>query len=352
MKVYSLRADEGGCSFYRMKEPSRVVQENHGIDITVDIDIAVDATKFIETKTYEVHEVREDIDLLIVQRPLSSSLHSLIVQAKKQGIAVVVELDDDFSCVHPKNRAWRLIQPVTSPHANYEWLYKSAHLADLVTVSTPALSFYGEEGRVEVLPNCVPASIFNVKASPGSVRGIGWTGTIQTHPEDLTVTAGHVARAAYATKTPIRIVGDGVGVAGQLGMKSLDDVQSTGWIPLEGYYQAIADNMSVGIVPLEKSRFNEAKSNLKGLEMAALGIPFVASDTAEYRRLAELGIGQVVHQESDWNTALKKLISSPIKRSKLGKQYQEIVKENLVYEDNSHKWLTAWEKAIDLSKKR
>ena len=63
-------------------------------------------------------------------------------------------------------------------------------------------------------------------------------------------------------------------------------IEQTGMIEQELFHAQVAQ-LDTGIVPLQRSRFNEAKSNLKGLEYAALGVPFVASPTAEYERLAE-----------------------------------------------------------------
>ena len=57
-----------------------------------------------------------------------------------------------------------------------------------------------------------------------------------------------------------------------------------------GYTSSVAE-LGVGLVPLLDSAFNRAKSWLKGLEYAALGVPFVASPTPEYVKLAGLGAG-------------------------------------------------------------
>jgi hypothetical protein len=43
------------------------------------------------------------------------------------------------------------------------------------------------------------------------------------------------------------------------------------------------NGIHVGLVPLTRGPFNEAKSYLKGLEYAAAGIPFIATPTEEYQ---------------------------------------------------------------------
>lgn len=347
MKVLALRADYGGCSFYRITEPARVVSDQFDIEVRIDIDIDVDATKNLVTKDYVVREVKEDIDLLIVQRPLNKALYPVIEQAQRQGIAVVVEIDDDFRTVHPDNTSWKAVQPKYSPHSNYEWLEKSAGIADLITVSTPALQSYAEAGNSIVLPNLVPESIFSVRPSPKARRGLGWTGTVQTHPDDLLVADRAIARASRAMSMPVRVVGDGLGVANQLGFPYASDVEATGWVDLEDYYQTIVDNMGLGLVPLTLSDFNQAKSHLKGLEMAALGIPFVASPTDAYLRLEAIGVGQTANTPEEWYKHITTLAKNPRKQASTGKRYQEIVKSGLTYEQNAQLWLEAWEIAVD-----
>lgn len=350
MKVLSLRADYGGCSFYRITEPARVVSEQFGVNVRVDVDLAIDATKTLVTKEYVINEIQEDIDLLIVQRPLRRSLHTLIAQANRQGIAVIVELDDDFESVHPENPAWGKVNPRISPLSNYEWLHKTANLADAVTVSTPRLLKYGQ-GRSHVLRNNVPQSIFGYTATPLTSRGLGWTGSVSTHPGDLQKARAGVSKALRKPSDTFHVVGDGIGVSGSLGL-SEPQVVSTGWVSLDLYYQTILDTISVGIVPLQDNKFNQAKSFLKGLEMAALGIPFVASPTEEYQYLADMGVGSLAYTDSEWVKPLRKLLDNPMKRRSLGEVYQEIVKENFVYENNAREWLGVWEQAIDHRKRK
>jgi hypothetical protein len=56
----------------------------------------------------------------------------------------------------------------------------------------------------------------------------------------------------------------------------------------------------IGVIPLSDIPFNHAKSNLKGLEYACSGIPFVASSLPEYEHLHATGVGRVAHTPDDW----------------------------------------------------
>src|SRR4029453_9029462 len=175
-------------------------------------------------------------------------------------------------------------------------------LADHVTVSTPQLTKYARHGRYSILRNCVPDSIFGFAPESRNFAQprIGWTGSVQTHPDDLQQTKGAVSDVLKANGLNFTVIGDGKFVATHLQLDKGTNVLATGWIPLDHYYGALANHMDVGIGPLEISTFNEAKSALKGIEYAALGIPFVASPTREYLRMEAHGIGKIAKTPGRW----------------------------------------------------
>ena len=359
LKVLCLRADYGGCSKYRLVEPiEEIIRQGFDVDVRIDEDLSVDAEKTIHGRTheYEVFEIQEDIDLLVLQRPLNNSMYAVALQAKKQGIALVVELDDDLDTVHPDNGAYRGVHPKYSPNSNYEWVWKICALADLVTVSTPRLTRWGSEVGVEavVLRNCIPDHIFDTPpdANFATSAGLGWSGTVSTHPTDLTQPGDAIARVLRKTGKDFHVVGDGNGVWYQLGLHQDTNVHPSGWVDLDLYMDALKKNLRVGIVPLEMSYFNEAKSNLKGLEMASLGIPFIASPTSEYKFLADLGVGQLASTPDEWYKMLNRLLTDDRKAYMLGQRYRKIVGENFRYSQHAHKWFTAWEKAVQNSKSK
>jgi glycosyltransferase involved in cell wall biosynthesis len=319
-----------------------------GVDVTVEEGVDAEAIRHPDGMV-DVKEVRTDADLIVVQRPLDNSINSLVKQAQRQGIAVVVELDDDFSMVHKNNVAHSVMYGKTSGH---EWVQKSAEIADHVTISTPQLEKYARHGRSSILRNCVPESIFNTVGQKSEVLWprIGWTGSVQTHPTDLLVTKGAVATILEDNDLPFMVVGDGESVQAHLGMKRDQPVYNTGWVPLDEYYTYLASFIDVGIVPLEISPFNQAKSALKGLEFAALGIPFVASPTREYIRLEAHGVGKTAKTPGEWRKHLQRMIDRPAETERIANEARDRIKAEHTYSVNAPQWLEAWEKAIDYRK--
>jgi hypothetical protein len=347
MKVLALAADEGGCGFYRMRAPAAELAKL-GVDVTVADGVDAEAIRHPDGMV-DVKEIRTDADLIVVQRPLDNSVNSLVKQAKRQGIAVVVEIDDDFSMVHSSNVAHGMMYGKTSGH---QWVQDSCEVADHVTVSTPQLTKYARHGRHSILRNCVPDSIFEVPRQESEILWprIGWTGSVQTHPTDLLVTKGSIAEVLGKNDLPFMVVGDGENVQRHLGMTKDQPVFNTGWVPLEDFYIHVASFIDVGIVPLEISPFNQAKSALKGLEYAALGIPFVASPTREYIRMEAHGIGKTAKTPGEWKKHLQRMIDRPAETERIANEARDRIKAEHTYSVNAPQWLEAWEKAIDYRK--
>jgi glycosyltransferase involved in cell wall biosynthesis len=351
MKVLGLAADNGGCGFYRLRAPAEELKLL-GVDVTISDGIDAKAFK-LPNGTVQVEELHTDADLIIVQRPLDNSMTAIIEQAKRQGIATIVEIDDDFSTVHTQNVAHSSITGKES--LGNHWVEKATATADHVTVSTPQLLKYARHGRASVLRNCVPESIFDV--APNTLKDdsrdwprIGWSGSVQTHPYDLQETKGRVAEVLDANGLPFNVIGDGEYVATNLSLKKTTPVYSTGWVDLDKYYQYLYTFVDIGIVPLEISPFNQAKSYLKGLEYAALGIPFVASPTREYEVLSLDGIGKIANSPSDWKKHLQRMIDRRAETDRIAKESRDRIRAEHTYRVNAPQWLEAWEKALHYRK--
>jgi glycosyltransferase involved in cell wall biosynthesis len=98
--------------------------------------------------------------------------------------------------------------------------------------------------------------------------------------------------------------------------------------------------MQVGLVPLNRIPFSEAKSNLKGLEYAAAGIPFIATPTEEYRILAEAGVGRLASTPDEWRDHARELLDVDVRREEADRQ-RRIVQEQFDISTKGSEWDTA-----------
>lgn len=346
MRVNVYPADDGGCGFYRVREPaSALIAQGHDVSICEGLP-AVWVDDPLTGRPNVVGIEPMDVDVVVLQRPLGRDLADAIPHLQAQGIAVVVEVDDDFGAIPPTNISWRFVHPKANPDRNWDHLARACRMADLVTVTTPALARrYGSHGRVAVVANFVPERYLAVEPRRSPYVTVGWTGSVQTHPDDLEVTRGAVARAVAETGAQFRVVGTGIGVGSRLGFDA--DPPGTGWVELEDYPAAMA-RVHVGIVPLADSAFNAAKSCLKAMEFAAVGVPAVMSPTPDNLRLAETGIGMVARRPREWERALRTLLTDEARREDMAAHGRQVM-AGLTIEGNAHRWWEAWTQASEVA---
>jgi hypothetical protein len=104
--------------------------------------------------------------------------------------------------------------------------------------------------------------------------------------------------------------------------------------------------LGVGLAPLSNSRFNRAKSRLKLLEMAALGVPCVVSPRSDYVRLHELGVGTLASSPNDWYREVGRLLRVEAARLEASARGR-VVARSLTIENHAHLWWNVWRAALD-----
>lgn len=94
------------------------------------------------------------------------------------------------------------------------------------------------------------------------------------------------------------------------------------------FYQLLA-LLDINLAPLVDDPFNEAKSNIKYLEAAALRVPTVASSRTEFRNFIANGQnGFIADTAHEWYEALKLLIINPSKRIEFGIAAEQCIVES------------------------
>lgn len=103
----------------------------------------------------------------------------------------------------------------------------------------------------------------------------------------------------------------------------------------------------INIAPLERTVFNDAKSNIKYLEAAILGIPSVCTPTVEYQETIEHGVtGMLAATEADWEEQLMALISNPALRRQMGEDARLHVERDYTPEAVARHRLQPWLQAM------
>lgn len=324
MRVALNPGDDGGCGFYRMREPARVlVEQGHDVHIC--------------------HEpaVPEGTEVCVLQRPLRREFAEQAIPALHAlGVAVVVEIDDDFDAIQHRNISWKRVHPSVSPDRNTHWLGRACQLADLVTCTTPALARRYGPGKSVVLPNYVPAWYLDIPRPPaGEVPRVGWAGWTGTHPGDLEVLGRAVAQAQARERFDFVAIG-GSDTLARLGIEGTYEP----WAELEDYPGLLA-TLDIGLVPLADNAFNRAKSALKLMEYAAVGATPIVSPTPDNLRMVTALDPAVLlaGRPREWVNAVRLAMSRP---AGIIEQTRGAMR-NWTYEANGWRWMEAWATARD-----
>lgn len=353
MRVLVYPADRFGCGHHRLIWPVEVLRaQGHDVDVVKQearqLMIHLDASN----KVVDV-ELAEEYDVVVLQRITHRYLVGVIEVLRSRGIAMVVDVDDDLSTIHPDNPAWRMLHP-TAPKlgedANlHSWrnLELACRAATLVTVTTPALATrYAPHGRSYVFQNYLASHYFEHERVDSDL--IGWPASLGSHPNDPAVVGNAVARLV-ADDTRFHVVSTSPGVARAFGIPYESRVsQVEHAIDLLDWPREIA-RLGVGIAPLADTKFNHSKSWLKPLELAAVGVPWVGSPRTEYRRLHELGCGVLCEKPKDWYRTLRSLRDDATRRHELSEAGQ-LVASRLRLENHAWRLWEAWADALAIQR--
>jgi glycosyltransferase involved in cell wall biosynthesis len=287
----------------------------------------------------------EGLDVLALQRPAGRSgtrmLERLVGRVK-----LVYETDDDMLRVEASGL------PHLYEEQARESIRRCLRLVDMVTVSTPYLA---EQVRpycenVVVLPNMVKAGLLDLHRPKAKKLTIGWAGGT-SHLVDI-VTVADPLRDVLLANPDVDVHWMGFDYSPELTRGRLDSplqrqCRHTLWRPDVGeYYKRI--DFDIAIAPLADVPFNDSKSPIRALEMAACGIPIVASDRIPYSEFVADGkTGWLVSNDEEWKRRLTDLINDPDMRQEMG-MAAKLQAADWLIEDNWRLWESAYEAVANL----
>ena len=343
-KVYVFAADEYGCGHYRMIWPAQYLKRARP-DLADRIKVFAprERGRLISAGLDKDDNVKEahcpdDAMTLVFQRLTHRHLLQSLPYWQSLGVRCVVELDDDLSRIHPGNTAFEAYRP--KPGNLHSWLHleEACRLADAVVVTTPALARrYRPDAYV--VPNYLDDASFRDDRVDST--DLMWPASMGNHPNDGPEIGRTLQRVVRETGARVRMLGgdDAARVFPRIFGVDPDEV-----VPYVGIdeWPALLASVGIGVAPLADTQFSAAKSWLKPLEMAAAGVPFVASPRADYMKLhAESGIGIFADRPSEWRRELKRLVQDDGWRrevSQKNRQAAEAYRLSL----HAERWLAPW----------
>lgn len=266
----------------------------------------------------EMHEV----DVIYMQRLMHEGLTQHVPMAIANGQKIINDLDDWYWGLDTSNMAFLHNHPKVNKVENTNNYKAILSKSTILTVSTPYLADRASSFvrcPIQVIENTVDINRFaQTNYTDTDTPVVGWVGSTAHRSKDIETLKGVLDPMVKNGSITLYHGGHHSSAptfASKLGLAE-DMVTTEDMRPAELYPELM--KMDIGIVPLNKTPFNMAKSDIKGLEYAASGIPFIAQDLDAYVNLhKKLNVGLVATKPKDWVKHIKYL-SDPDNRRNVG----------------------------------
>jgi glycosyltransferase involved in cell wall biosynthesis len=317
--VYGWTPGKGGVHHHRIAEPLRVlashgVTASHGVQLDDEILSTVD--------TVLVHTLHDE-----------RNSYAWELLAKADSHRLVIDIDDWM---------WRPDWQPFREHYRPEVLdrmFRNVEISHIVTTPSPVIAEYLTRlnANVHVVPNTVPDWLTRWPMPQRPMPIVGYQGS-SSHIRDWPPSQQR-ALGRFLVDHPdwgVHIYGATGEVEGPPGR-----TWATGWFAsVSDYYRALS--MDVGIGPLADTPFNRAKSSLRAVEYAALGVVAVLPDLPPYRGWVEDGVtGRLVRTHQTMRGVLNEVAADDDHRQAMASAARERALQ-WTTEASIQEWVRAW----------
>lgn len=362
MKVLYFLRDNGGCGFYRLAQP---------------LQIAAFHDKTFEVKRVEKGDNEADIadkllwsEICVLPRVFDEKFEAALTQIKLLGKKIIIDWDDNLFQVSPLSPHYRDFGTENYSHEydggkldiwtdgknidlaknrlGHDRAKRAMALADMVTTTTDLLANLFKEfnPNVKVLPNCIDFDLWKkLPFKTDNTIRMGWTGGY-SHFEDWKILAQVLPEFMRLNPSVILVL---LGQKFEGTLKGIDPsrIEYKGWCPTPAYpYVSAIMDLDFAVVPLVDSDFNNCKSPLKWLEMAALEVPAVSSFCSPYAEMMDLvpenGIFVEANSPTGWLNGLNKMARDHQMRRRMGIAARQTVEQHFDIEKKWTMWVEAY----------
>lgn len=362
LKIIALPVDEGGCGWYRIRQPFDMIQHNTDNDCYI-----VDARK---DDMVEVAKALLAADVIVCRPGSERGMQALLDKPEYKDKPWVLDIDDNTEAISPYNfhyqeygteeyydknlKKWLHKDGVDhfdlkKNRDRIEWLRWGMRKASLVTVTTPKLAEYAAtyNRNVAVLPNCINfKNWWKLPLKPNKQLRVGWAGGV-SHYEDWFSIKEPLNELMRKYQFTLVFIGTGDAFRGVIDEDNRHLVEYWGWVPFQGHsFRMMALNLDIALVPLEDLPFNHYKSAVKWYEMSAMGIPSVVAAVTPYEEEIDLDLASPFLGAEGFQYALEELLTKPAERIRIGSNAQTWVQENRDSKKNVELWVDAYRSII------
>lgn len=260
-------------------------------------------------------------DIVVTQRHAIRTLadaQALIALCRANRTRLIYDLDDDLLHVPRNHPEAAMLAPLA------EIVTHLAQKADSVWVSTPRLAARvgNARARTIVIPNALDERIWwpPVNAAPPRATTRLLVMGTATHAADLGMIMPVLRRMhdTFGERIAIEVIGTTPDAVPPW-MQRIEPPQNMFTYPAFVDWFSRQGRWDIGLAPLQDTPFNRAKSAIKAMDYAGIGLPTIASDIGVYTGTiidGETGL-LVPNTEPAWFAAIAGLVRDPARRARM-----------------------------------
>ena len=380
MRALFLVNDRGGCAYYRVRQPGRILRDLNLADVHLH-EKGAGPEVFAHLLAWA--------EVVFLGRIGGKALLKIVRNLHDEGKAVVIDLDDDLLNVSPLNEHYRdygleeIFIDMDGEHqplwvdvakadeykgldpcrfidleqnlANARCMESALNEADAVSVTTEILAedIRRYNPNVFVLPNCIDLSKWQpLDLNRHDELSLGWCGGI-SHFEDLNIIKQPLHNVMHWNpKLKLKIQGSYFKSV----FNGIDQerIQVDPWVDCDAHpYRSAIVAPSLAVIPLVDNHFNRRKSPVKWLEYASLGVPCICSNMPPYDQVVVPGVnGDLAKTPDHFEYLMQCMISDTVHRAKMSDRALKTVKACFDAHKKAPLWIDCLESAMDNRKRQ
>lgn len=298
-------------------------------------------------------------DLLYIQCLYAPDAYKFYLSQKKAGKGIILDFDDDYLHIPEDSpEQTEIIDHKTGERHMVPTKLRTFYikmfirLADVVVVTTKTLKnlyqplirskenefkeLNSGPAKIVIIPNCVsPDMERDIEKKPNPKIRILWSGS-SSHLPDLELIKEPLKRIMkkYEDKVELHL-------QGPLDFNEFDNIPHYKHKAVEfgEYLNVIQDiNPDISLGPLKENPFNNAKSNLKYLQMTLMESAFIGSNVGPYKEIDHGIDGMISKNDEEWFNNIEALILNEELRLNITQKALNYVRNNFMIEQHINKW--------------
>lgn len=266
--------------------------------------------------------------VIFYRTPATPDVKRLVAETRSIGLVSFFDLDDLIFDLEEYSRhanVQRLSKHEFTVLMDGASMYREMlQLTDHAIASTAVIAEKMQSlcrGSVFTLENCLDSHLLSLSTlnypPPGKDIIIGYGSGTRTHDADFMVAAPALLRI-LDNYPNVRLA-----IYGHLELTEdflpyATRIVRVPFLDPDDYYLSLA-RFSINLAPLEKSIFNDSKSNIKYLEASLFGVPSVCSPADAFKGIIRHGENGFLAESTDeWFTSLSRLVEDSDLRLRIG----------------------------------